>query len=685
MIGLPGRSENLQALSAASYMSLKKDTKDFRLDINGLRAWAVMSVILYHFGVAGFSGGFVGVDIFFVISGYLMTNIIIGGLESASGLSIFSFYVARAKRIVPALAALCVILLVVGWIVLPAFEYSALSVQVISALGFFSNIKFWRETGYFSDTAQDQWLLHTWSLSVEWQFYLILPLFLWCVWKLRPGRGFAGVVMGVVFLASLALCVYLSPINQAASFYLLPTRTWEMLAGGFVYLLANKIALSTSWRKAVELIGFLFIISSIFIFDTDSNWPGWRSAVPVFGTALVLFSAQKNSYWTGTSLAQWLGKCSYSLYLWHWPIVVVLVYLELKGSVVATVVGLALTMILGWLSYIFVEDKARIGLGQFNTMTSAGVVALFTLFIAVSSLFIKLDSGVVGRVPDRIDSVYMEATDRNPRLVECFMVTNKPVPGCTYGGDKLGAIVIGDSHAASIMRAVEKALPSKNLHVLDWSLNACPTIKGIKSTKDGDHCGVFIDYALKQQEQFPADVPIIIMNRVSLYSEGPNEPGEEKEVVVPAYYYDKPYLSRTSEYKSAIRKGIVDTACALAKTRPVFMVRPIPEMGVSVPKTMGRALMQGKERDVFVPYSEYQQRNAFAWSAQDEAMERCGVKILDPTPYFCQDGKCEGAKDGLPIYYDDDHLSERGSNFLVPMFSEVFKNKALVSSDQVEK
>lgn len=666
-------------------MSLKTESNGFRLDINGLRAWAVIAVILYHFSVPGFSGGFVGVDVFFVISGFLMTNIIISGLESSRGLAIFSFYVARAKRIVPALAVFCVVLLILGWFLLPAFEYSALSVQVISALGFFSNIKFWRETGYFSDNAQDQWLLHTWSLSVEWQFYLILPLVLWGAWKLRPGRKVAGTLLSIVFLASLTVCVYFSPTHQAASFFLLPFRTWEMLAGSLVYLYSSKYDLSNPLRKALEVCGFVLIIFSILFFDTNNNWPGWRATIPVLGSALVLLGAQKSSFWTGTGFAQWTGKCSYSLYLWHWPVVVALLYLNLKGTLWATVAGLFLTVVLGWLSYVFVEEKARRKLGGYRPVLTAGIVAFFTLLIAVSGLVIKLGAGIPGRVPARIESVYMEATDRNPRLVECFMVTNKPVPGCTYGGDTLGAIVIGDSHAASIMRAVEKALPSKDLHVLDWSLNACPTIEGIKSTKEGDYCGAFVDFALKQQQQFPRDVPIIIMNRVALYSEGPNESGEEKEIEVPAYYYQKPYPSRTLEYKQSIRKGIIDTACALAKTRPVYMVRPIPEMKVPVPKTMGRALMRGTELNVSVPISEYRQRNALAWDAQDTAMRDCGVKILDPTPYFCDNGRCEGAKDGIPVYYDDDHLSEYGSNFLVPMFSAIFKNNAVVSLQEAEK
>ncbi|MDH1700765.1 acyltransferase family protein [Comamonas terrigena] len=660
------------AVQAQPNSDIGARAKPFRFDINGLRAWAVVAVILYHFGVPGFSAGFVGVDVFFVISGFLMTSIIIESLESKNGLSVFGFYVARAKRIVPALLLLCVTLMLLGWLALPAFEYGALGVQVISALGFFSNIKFWRETNYFSDASQDQWMLHTWSLSAEWQFYLLLPVLLLALWRLKPGRGAASVLLGLLFIASLALSVLVSEKYAPFAFYLLPARAWEMLAGAMVYLLAGHIVLRPLVRRVLELLGLVLIIAAIVIFDVHSVWPGWYAAVPVLGSALVLLAARQTSIWTGTRIAQWLGNCSYSLYLWHWPIVVGLVYANLKGNVAATLIGLAATLVLAWASYTLVEQRIRTSLGRRGNFSSAALIASCVLVVTLPSLFIKLHGGVPGRIDAHIDAVYNEASDMNPRLVECFAIGNRPVPGCTYGGKDLGVIVIGDSHAGAIMRSMEQALPSKDLHVLDWSLNACPTVAGIKSTEDGGHCGDFIRQAIEKQKTLPQDVPLVILNRSSLYAVGPNEPGRETEIPVTPYYFDKPFASRSVEYQAALRDGIVKTACELARTRPVYMLRPIPEMKYSVPKTMGRALMFGRGVEVSLPFPEYQQRNRISWETQDLAVQQCGVTILDPTAYLCGDGACKGARNGIPLYYDDDHLSERGAALLIPMFRSIF-------------
>lgn len=664
-----------RGFQSARDVELVHNSTKFRYDINGLRAWAVLAVVLYHFGVPGFNAGFVGVDVFFVISGFLMTGIIIESLESKKGFSVFGFYVARTKRIVPALLLLCATLMLVGWITLPAFEYGVLGVQVISALGFFSNIKFFRETNYFSDTSQDQWLLHTWSLSVEWQFYLLLPVLLLVIWRLKPGRGAASTLLGLVFIASLAFSILVSAGHSAFAFYLLPARMWEMLAGSMVYFLAALLFPRPLVGRVLELIGFFLIIAAVCIFDTGSAWPGWYAMVPVLGTALVILAARQTSILTGSRTVQWLGNCSYSLYLWHWPIVVVLEYGNLKGNVAATIIGLAASLILGWISYELVEQRTRAYLGRLGNFSSAAVIVVCVLIVTLPSLFIKLHGGVLGRIDPHIDAVYNEASDMNPRLVECFSVGNRPVPGCTYGGRDLGVIVIGDSHAGSIMRSLEKALPSKDLHVLDWSFNACPTVAGVKSTKDGEQCGDFVRQAIDRQKTLARDVPLVILNRSSLYAMGPNEPGRESEIPVAPYYFDKPFASRSAEYQAALRDGIVKTACEFAQSRPVYMLRPIPEMKYSVPKTMGRALMFGKSHEVSLPFSEYQQRNRISWETQDLAMRQCGVTILDPTAYLCSEGKCDGARDGIPLYYDDDHLSERGAALLIPMFRGIFSNR----------
>lgn len=424
-------------------------TKTFRDDINGLRAWAVVSVILFHFHVPGFAGGFVGVDVFFVISGFLMTGIIIRGLEKprAEGIHSFSligFYLARGVRIIPALLVLCMTLLAIGWFVLPTIEYRSLGAHSTSALGFLSNFKFWAEAGYFDTASHEKWLLHTWSLSVEWQFYLILPLIILLVWKIAPGRRAATIAAAIIFIVSLALSVFLSNTNPSAAFYLLHTRAWEMLAGGLVFLLADRLTLAERSRQWLYAAGFALIALSVAIFDSTTVWPGWKALVPVLGTAMVLVAARQKAFLSGHVLIQRLGDWSYSLYLWHWPLAVALVYLGLQGDPIAIICSLILTLLGGWLSFRFVEGPTRSKL-RMPIPTTMGVLACVTILAAAPGVGIYLKNGVPGRLSAEVEGIFAEADNRNPRMEECHAVDGRNVPGCTYGGSTLGAIVIGDS------------------------------------------------------------------------------------------------------------------------------------------------------------------------------------------------------------------------------------------------
>ena len=336
----------------------------FRKDINGLRAWAVVAVVLFHFGVPGFTGGFVGVDVFFVISGFLMTGIVVGKLETPDRaaswkLDVLDFYLARARRILPALAVLCATLIAAGWFALGPLDYAQLATHAAAALVFLSNFQFWREAGYFDIQAHEKLLLHTWSLSVEWQFCLVLPLVLLVIWKIRPGRKFLGAAILAGFAASLFLSVALTPRATSASFYLLPTRAWELLAGSLAYLHQDRNTLSRAGNGILELLGFLLIAFSIAAFDGADPWPGWRAFIPVLGTALVILSRNGGSPLSTTRAAQWLGKTSYSIYLWHWPLCVALVYTGTQGQAVPTLAAIALSLALGWLSWKLVEEPGR--------------------------------------------------------------------------------------------------------------------------------------------------------------------------------------------------------------------------------------------------------------------------------------------------------------------------------------
>ncbi|MGE5772365.1 MAG: acyltransferase family protein, partial [Hyphomicrobiales bacterium] len=632
-------------------------------------------VILYHFGLPGFGGGFVGVDVFFVISGFLMTQIIVGGLDKHSGeggFSLLRFYLARARRIVPALVVLCATLLLLGWFILPSADYRVLGNHVMTSLAFISNFRFLREAGYFDAASHEKWLLHTWSLSVEWQFYLILPLLLLAVWKLRPGRQAATVFVGAAFSASLALSIILTPSKPEASFYLLTTRAWEMLAGGLVYLLAQK------WQpgnKAMEGLGFGLIIGSVLLFDSNTTWPDWHALMPVAGASFVLGSARPQSVWTGNRIAQWLGTRSYSLYLWHWPVVVALVYLELQHDAVAIVAGLVITLVLGQLSYKLVETPARTKLGQLRLRHAAAVITLASLVVAAPGAAARMKDGFPGRLSEQIELAAQEANNTNPRRELCHVEKGVASPSCVYGGAHLSAILIGDSHADAVATAFAAAVPSKNDGIMEWSYAGCATLIGAHTLPgvggNENRCGEFNVWALKRLQDFPAQVPLVIVNRTSLYAKGYNEPWA-KPANAPFVFFTKSYASPQPEFLQEFAQHLVDSACEFAKTRPVYLVRPIPEMGIDVPKEVSRRTAFGMDEDVSIPLDEYHARHALVWAAQDAAHKRCGVRILDPLPYLCSEGRCYGSRKGRPLYSDDDHLSEYGNRLLVPMFAQVF-------------
>lgn len=662
-----------------------RTSTNFRNDINGLRAWAVLAVILYHFGVPGFNGGFVGVDVFFAISGFLMTGIVVRGLESQTKFSIWSFYLARAQRIFPALIALCAVLLLLGWWILIPSEYRTLGSQVAYSLTFLSNINFWLEagTGYFDVTSHEKYLLHTWSLAVEWQFYLLLPLALLAIWNRHPKRNTLTLAVTALMLTSLAWCIVLTPLNPNAAFYLLPSRAWEMLAGSLVFLLAHKLILTPRQSNVLEAIGLGLIVCAISLFSSFTSWPGWPALVPVVGTVMVLLANRPQSVWTGNIAAQWLGTRSYSLYLWHWPVVVALGYLNWRTNIVAVTTGLVLTLVLGHLSWRFVETLAPRKLKKL-TPNWRGVALIFAGFVVtISGALVRLNEGAVHRLDAKlltqITAIGLETKNVNPRRDTCHVGTGGKSPSCMFGGHELRAIVIGDSHANTVISSVAAAFPDNNGGVMEWTYSGCPILVGVHSSRITDkNCGNFVDWAFQKLREIPIDIPVVIVNRHAIYVFGRNEVPDDKNI--PWVYFSKQYTRTEPAFIEEYTQHLVSTACRIAKDRVVYLVRPIPEMNVNVPKTMARNMMRGETTNVSTSLIEYHQRQSFVWAAQNTARDQCGIKILDPLPYLCHDERCYGDKDGKPLYYDADHLSEYGNKLLVPMFADIFKDRNLYKS-----
>ena len=324
---------------------------DFRADINGLRALAVSAVLLFHFNVPGFAGGFAGVDVFFVISGYLMTSIISRRLNDGN-FSTRSFYRDRLLRIAPALVVLCGAMLVFGWFCLHWYEYRKLARHILASLGFVSNIVYFNESGYFDHSPFKRWLLHTWSLSVEFQFYVLYPLLCSLVVRWFGWRRVLPTVAAVAAL-SFAVSVYASQRYPSAAFYLLPMRAWELLAGAVAFFLPAPA--SAVRARALGGTGLLLIVASVMLISERTVWPGWAALAPVFGTAMVITASMPGTPLATNRVVQFLGRISYSVYLWHWPIAVALGIGGVERQPVWLVAGSALSLVLGTLSYQFVE------------------------------------------------------------------------------------------------------------------------------------------------------------------------------------------------------------------------------------------------------------------------------------------------------------------------------------------
>lgn len=345
---------------------------EFRKDVNGLRAIAVLAVVLFHFNHNALPGGFIGVDVFFVISGFLMTSIIYGGI-SKNKFKLWGFYKARGRRIIPALAVVLFFVILYGWFFMFTTEFKTLGKHAASSLFFISNVVYWKESSYFAPGAEEKWLLHTWSLSAEWQFYLIYPLFLMIVKRVFSDK-LSKIIIVVAALASLMISIYASRILVSSSFYLLPTRAWEMMAGGLVFLYpCNRLMGSKS-----ELAGLGFIVASLFLFNGEDYWPSYNALLPVIGAMLVISSVSQQGL-LSHRLFQFLGTASYSIYLWHWPIYV-FIYNTFGGvNLVSGVAGVLVSIFIGWVSYKYIEIPCKSKGIKFNWIAYPACL-MFSLF-----------------------------------------------------------------------------------------------------------------------------------------------------------------------------------------------------------------------------------------------------------------------------------------------------------------
>lgn len=639
----------------------------FRNDINGLRGLAVVAVVLYHFGVAGLHGGYAGVDIFFVISGFLMTQIIMTGIETRR-FSIAGFYASRAKRIIPALAALCMALLIFGYAWLIPSDFETLGKHIAGAISFTSNFIFRGGEGYFDAPVRDTWLLHTWSLSVEWQFYILYPLMLlgWAKYSGRSRRKLLW-LFGILAVASALCAILVTPVKPNISFYLLPARVWEFLAGAAICLLPRPVR----HHARMEWLGLLMMFASFFVFNDATPWPGYATALPVAGAALFIYAARTNPLLLGTAPFQALGKMSYSIYLWHWPIFVGLGYFALGGNQWAPYLGVAASILLGALSYLFIETPTRQKMKRWTHRRTGIVFTLLVLVMAGAGVAIFKSKGLPGRVPEVVARADAAANDKYKLEGKCtYGKRTKETTRCYVGeGEGVNYAIWGDSHSGAISSAVSAAARSRGVLYLAF----CPTIFGAEiGMFDEPRCARFNEMIFEDIKKLPKNVPLIIVNRYANYLDRRGEVKDQRRFDL--VYPDTKQAPAKMEEKVAIyQERLVESLCRIAATRKTYVMKPIPEMRKDVPRTYARALLTGRPAEgIAITTEEYAERNRDILKALETARKHCGITLLDPLPAYCAGGACNAVDAGNPLYFDNNHLNESGNKKLLPVLRPVF-------------
>ncbi len=668
---------------------------NYRSDIDGLRSLAVVPVVLGHAGVAGFEGGFIGVDIFFVISGYLITSILAREIAEER-FSIVAFYERRARRILPALFFVIAICMLAGWFILLPLQYESMAKSAVAALAFASNVWFWHSASdYFSPGVAYEPLLHTWSLGVEEQFYIFFPLLLWAL--AAKGRTTWLPVIGAFAIASFALSLWGVHARPVATFYLPFSRIWELGLGALLVLWLNGKAIgSQRMGEVTGVIGLALIAAAVLLIEENTPFPGAAALAPCIGAALLIGSGYKRSTFASRLLGLrplvWLGLISYSLYLWHWPILVAARLLSGEHVLSPLVIALCVVMsvLLAWVSWAVVEQPFRKRAGE--VALSRGQIFAFsglgTSALAAAAAAAVLTSGFAFRLPNDMRSAYEAASRRAPLDQKCMNkdAASGPCRLGEDGNDTIDVMVWGDSHAGAMLPGIEDWLITTGQTGAAFTHTACAPLLGItRADREASHgCNVnnaeVMDFLASRNDIRT----VILAARWALNVEGLRPEGEMGGSAV---------LAREGDAAGGIDGNAALTAEGLEATlqalrgrgMQIILVAGLPEMRRNVPDAIVSARFRGNAIPEFVDQGSHQARNRRSRPMLDALAAQYDAQVLDPAELLCSQGECMAENDGQFIYRDDDHLSEFGAKWLMPRLLDSVAKPTEVATPTTEE
>ena len=613
----------------------------YRRDIDGLRALAILPVLAFHSNIPGFSGGFVGVDLFFVISGFLITGIVAREVDSGT-FSLVRFYERRARRILPALLVMIAAVLVLAACLYLPDDFNSVPRSALMTLFFLANVWFFTKTGYFGGPAETMPLLHCWSLAVEEQFYVVFPLLLWICARFGQKRRWQ--IIALIAATSFALAWWKQADTDGFAFYLLPTRAWEMMAGSLLALAAPVPAIARAPRQWVAFAGLVLIVWSVTTYDSHTVFPGLAALPPVLGAALLIRFAP------GTMVGKLLstgplvgiGLISYSVYLWHWPLIVFAEYTQVRPlDGTQQLVIVAACFLAAWISWRFVErpfrDHRRINQRSIFVYSAAGMAVVAGVSLAMLPL-----GGWTTRFSPPVLAMASAARDISPKRDGCTTADSSgaPLPQCVLGAAVAPAAALwGDSHGIELAWALGQKFGHSGRALVQHTRASCPPAIGYRIDND-PNCARTNARVMQQLRASP-----------------------NVRTVYLAAFWASPL------YRKPAMPGLIDATIAQlqAAGKQVVVIGPVPRQSFDVPRGLAHAAARGALASV-QGTSLARYHDETAWFTRNYARwQRRGVQVIDPLHVLASNGYTRLMIDNKPLYFDSHHLSVSGATAVVSL------------------
>lgn len=625
----------------------------YRPDIDGLRAIAILSVVGYHAFPSWIKGGFIGVDIFFVISGYLISSIIFSNLEHDS-FSIVDFYNRRIRRIFPALIAVMIASLAFGWFFLFSFEYAQLGKHIAGGAAFVSNFLLNSENGYFDNAAETKPMLHLWSLAIEEQFYIFWPLMLAFVWKRKWSFLRVTTFIGIL---SFAANIYLSNSRQTAAFYWPISRFWELMIGGLLaYMALHRAEIMQKQKDIQSVTGVVLLAVGFALISKGRYFPSWWALLPTVGAFLIISAGPKalfNKYVLSNKLRIGIGLISYPLYLWHWPL---LTFTRIMAGQEPPdeqkLIVVVISFIFAWLTFFLIEKNVR----KRKSLTVVMMLLFGVLLIFVGSVFVKVNYGFPMRVVNKkLD--YLEATELfiKSRAADksCGDLNNLTLLAeevCLSNSRKPQILFAGDSHAMALYSAIfAKKTPADSILISGHSCPLYPSLNYTPTYENNfdNNCTAISNKVLGVANKIKTIDTVVLTNHYPYSTESSN--------LSSRYYSGDVRLNRRDAF--LIGEGYLIERLLKAGKRVVFVV-DVPRLNYDPRECIQRFPYVNAKKCEATTMDEYNNmRRTYLADVANLELKYPQLEIFNATDIFCQNGFCKSRYGDNYLYSDEHHIS----------------------------